>query len=213
MPDAQTARVIKRLKQVCRERGLTPSAVYSMLPLTNGQPPICQKTVSRVFAEGSENVRFNYTETIQPIAAAVLGTDQVDDNDNLITEPFFESKAHEYYYENNALREIIRLRALEEERLRTRLDAAEQTTKDELAKLSLLHDQNINRLLMIHQAHDDSQATVIRVLEQNNAFLQQTLERAQKALQDEREAKKRMYDDYKRITQQEIDKSKSNHEE
>ena len=214
MPGGElTSRVITKLKKVCREQGLTPSDVYEKLPMVNGQRPVSLSTVRRVLADGSENAGFRYYDTIQPITAAVLGTENIDSDNDLVVEPFDTAKAREYYTERNALQEIVRLRSAEEDRLRERLEAAGASAKEELARLSFLHDQNINRLLALHQAHDDSQATVIRILEQNNAFLQQTLERAQRALQEEREAKKRMYDDYKRIVQQEIEKLKAYHEE
>ena len=214
MPNGDlTSRVIAKLKKVCREQGLTPSDVYEMLPAVNGQRSVSLSTIRRVLADGSENAGFRYYDTIQPITAAVLGTENVDKDNDLVVEPFDAAKAREYYTERNALQEIVRLRSSEEDRLRERLEEAEASSKEELARLSLLHDQNINRLLALHQAHDDSQATVIRILEQNNAFLQQTLERAQKALQDEREAKKRMYDDYKNIVRREIEKLKAYHEE
>ena len=154
----------------------------------------------RIFDAGSEDAGFRYS-TIKPIVKVLLGV--VEDSEiNGDNDEFDPDRAREYYTERNALQEVVRLKAAEEERLRTRLAELEQSSKEEISRLSLLHDKNIDRLLTQHQKQDECQDRTIETLEKNNAFLQQTVETLRVSLAEERESKKRMYADIKRYMEE-----------
>ena len=45
--------------------------------------PVSPATLSRVFADGSEDTNFNYETTIRPIAEALLDIENIEDDDTL----------------------------------------------------------------------------------------------------------------------------------
>lgn len=201
MPSGErTAKVIIRLKKVCKERGLSPSDVYDLVTAEYGCQQVSLSSIHRIFDVGSEDAGFRYS-TIKPIVKVLLGV--VEDSEiNGDNDEFDPDRAREYYTERNALQEVVRLKAAEEERLRTRLAELEQSSKEEISRLSLLHDKNIDRLLTQHQKQDECQDRTIETLEKNNAFLQQTVETLRVSLAEERESKKRMYADIKRYMEE-----------
>ena len=76
-----TKDVIIKLKEVRNERGLSYNDILNLLE-ENGDF-ISKSTISRVFADGSENeTSFRYEETIRPIANALLDIDTIEDDDN-----------------------------------------------------------------------------------------------------------------------------------
>lgn len=73
--------IIIKLKQVREEKGLSYSDIITMVE-ENGDY-ISKTTLSRVFAEGSEESMFKYDETIRPIAKVLLDIETIEDDDNL----------------------------------------------------------------------------------------------------------------------------------
>lgn len=178
MPSGErTAKVIIRLKKVCKERGLSPSDVYDLVTAEYGCQQVSLSSIHRIFDAGSEDAGFRYS-TIKPIVRVLLGV--VEDSEvNGDNDEFDPDRAREYYTERNALQEVVRLKAAEEERLRARLEAIERESDEELKRIT------------------EYQAKTIAILEQNNVFLQQTIEVVRQSLCDERESKKRLYADLK----------------
>lgn len=73
--------VILRLKQVREEKGYSYSDILKMME-QNGDY-LAKSTLSRVFAEGSEEESFKYEETIRPIANALLDIETIEDTDDM----------------------------------------------------------------------------------------------------------------------------------
>lgn len=72
--------VILKLKEVREEKGLSFNDIIKLME-DNGDY-ISKSTISRVFADGSEENSFRYEETIRPIAKALLDIEAIEDDDN-----------------------------------------------------------------------------------------------------------------------------------
>ena len=70
-----TKDIIIQLKRVREERGLSYNDILDLMK-ANGEF-LSKSTLSRVFADGSEEVSFRYEETIRPIANALLDIDHI----------------------------------------------------------------------------------------------------------------------------------------
>lgn len=73
--------VILQLKQVREEKGYSYSDILKMME-KNGDY-LAKSTLSRVFAEGSEEESFKYEETIRPIANALLDIETIEETDDM----------------------------------------------------------------------------------------------------------------------------------
>lgn len=73
--------VILKLKEVREEKGLSYNDILELME-KNGDF-LSKSTLSRVFAEGSEEIRFRYEDTIRPIANALLDIETIEDTDNM----------------------------------------------------------------------------------------------------------------------------------
>ena len=76
-----TKDIIIKLKEVREEKGLSYGDILDLLE-KNGDF-LSKSTLSRVFAEGSEEIRFRYEDTIRPIANALLDIDNIEDDDEM----------------------------------------------------------------------------------------------------------------------------------
>lgn len=72
--------VILKLKEVREEKGLSFNDILNLME-KNGDY-LSKSTISRVFADGSEESSFRYEETIRPIANALLDIEEIEDDDN-----------------------------------------------------------------------------------------------------------------------------------
>ena len=72
--------LIIQLKKVRDEKHLSFNDILDLMEV-NGDY-LSKSTLSRVFAEGSEDVTFRYDETIRPIANALLDIDNIEADDN-----------------------------------------------------------------------------------------------------------------------------------
>lgn len=73
--------IILQLKEVRKEKNLSLQNIMDMMQ-KNGDY-ISKATLSRILAEGSENAKFKYNETIRPIAKALLDIEHIEDEDTL----------------------------------------------------------------------------------------------------------------------------------
>ena len=71
--------IVIRLKKVKEEKGLSYNDIIALME-KNGDY-ISKSTLSRVFAEGSEDQGFRYEITIRPIAKALLDIETYEDDD------------------------------------------------------------------------------------------------------------------------------------
>jgi len=80
-----TKDLILKLKAVREEKGYSFNDIMKIME-DNGDYPLAKSTLSRVFAEGSEENSFRYEETIRPIAKALLDIEEIEDDDNIDTK-------------------------------------------------------------------------------------------------------------------------------
>ena len=76
-----TKDLIIKLKEVREEKGLSYGDILELME-KNGDY-LAKSTISRVFADGSEEMSFRYEETIRPIANALLDIENIEDTDNM----------------------------------------------------------------------------------------------------------------------------------
>lgn len=77
-----TKDIIIKLKEVRNEKGLSYNDILSLME-KNGDF-LSKSTISRVFADGSEDeTSFRYEETIRPIANALLDIDTIEEDDDI----------------------------------------------------------------------------------------------------------------------------------
>lgn len=80
----QTKDIILQLKEVREEKGLSYNDILDLME-KNGDF-LSKSTISRVFADGSEEMNFRYEETIKPIANALLDIENIEDDDTIDTK-------------------------------------------------------------------------------------------------------------------------------
>lgn len=73
--------IILKLKEVRDEKGLSISDIEDLLE-ANGDH-LSRSTISRIFADGSEDTSFRYEETIRPIANALLDIETIEETDDM----------------------------------------------------------------------------------------------------------------------------------
>ena len=76
-----TKDLIMKLKAVREEKGLSYNDILDLME-KNGDF-LAKSTISRVFADGSEEMSFRYEETIRPIANALLDIENIEDTDDM----------------------------------------------------------------------------------------------------------------------------------
>ena len=76
-----TKDIIIKLKEVREEKNLSYNDILEMMEKNNDF--VSKSTISRVFADGSEEMSFRYEETIRPIANALLDIETIEDDDNM----------------------------------------------------------------------------------------------------------------------------------
>ena len=76
-----TKELILQLKEVRQEKQLSYNDILEIME-KNGDF-LAKSTLSRVFAEGSENERFMYETTIRPIANALLDIETLEETDTI----------------------------------------------------------------------------------------------------------------------------------
>lgn len=79
-----TKDIILKLKEVREEKELSYNDILDLME-RNGDY-LSKSTLSRVFAEGSEEIRFRYEDTIRPIANALLDIETEEETDDLDTK-------------------------------------------------------------------------------------------------------------------------------
>ena len=79
-----TRDLIIQLKSVREEKNLSYNDILSLME-QNGDF-LSKSTISRVFADGSEDLSFRYEETIRPIANALLDIETLEDTDSIDTK-------------------------------------------------------------------------------------------------------------------------------
>jgi transcriptional regulator with XRE-family HTH domain len=81
-----TREVILTLKEVRKEKNLSFDKILDLMK-ENGDY-LSKSTLSRVFAEGSEDKSFRYEETLRPIANALLDIETIETDDDIDTQAY-----------------------------------------------------------------------------------------------------------------------------
>jgi len=82
----KTKDVILKLKAVKEEKQLSLDRILSIVE--QNEEYVSKTTLSRVFANGSEEKTFNYENTIRPIANALLDIENEEDDDSPDTKAY-----------------------------------------------------------------------------------------------------------------------------
>jgi len=80
--ETKSQALIRQLKDIKQRKKISYNEIMDALPTENGVPAISKTTLQRVFAEDSETraSRFNYEETLLPIAEAINRIDGGSDD-------------------------------------------------------------------------------------------------------------------------------------
>lgn len=81
-----TREVILTLKEVRLEKNLSFDKILDLMK-ENGDY-LSKSTLSRVFADGSEDKTFRYDDTIRPIAKALLDIETIEQDDDIDTQAY-----------------------------------------------------------------------------------------------------------------------------
>ena len=76
--------LILKLKEVKEEKGLSYSDIMDLMEKNNDY--LSKATLSRVFAEGSEEIKFRYEDTLRPIANALLDMEKIEEEDDVTVQ-------------------------------------------------------------------------------------------------------------------------------
>lgn len=79
-----TKDIIIKLKEVRQEKQLSFGDILDLMEKNNDY--LAKSTISRVFADGSEECSFRYDETIRPIAKALLDIETIEETDDMDTQ-------------------------------------------------------------------------------------------------------------------------------
>ena len=147
-----TKDLILKLKAVREEKGYSFNDIMKIME-DNGDYPLAKSTLSRVFAEGSEENSFRYEETIRPIAKALLDIEEIEDDDNIDTramKSLLKYKIQRIEELEQQLKEVKLELAEEKVKRHEKIDALQeeyQRKSDFLSNQILLKDQRIDALL------------------------------------------------------------------
>ena len=143
--------IISQLKQVKAEKGLSLGDIIKIM--AGKGSTVSKSTLSRLFADGSEEVNFDYEFTIRPIAEALLDIDTIEETDNADTKAmkFFLQYKKEVIEElENRIRDMEASFAKERNELNDKRDAERaqwQKSIDFLKDQVALKDKRMDLLL------------------------------------------------------------------
>lgn len=200
--EEKTVEIIKQLKKIKKEKGLTLQDVFELVN-PKGIQNVSESTLRRVFSEGSENTKFNYESSIQPIAAVLLG---INDDDK-----FEPEKAREYYEQRNGLQDVVLLHNAEEERLRKHIEEQKEHYHNEVIQLKSIHNEKLLELKAIYVERSNCQEKTISLLESDNEFYKKTIDSLLATLEADRLSKQKLYNEIQKLND-EIKKLKAFHE-
>ena len=137
-----TKDIIVKLKEVRDEKGLSYTDILDLME-KNGDY-LSKSTLSRVFAEGSEELSFKYEETIRPIAKALLDIETIEEDDDMDIQ---------------AIKSILKYKI-------QRIEDLEEKTKDlesSLAKEKVKYHEKLDKERERHQKSIDFLKTQIEL--------------------------------------------------
>lgn len=169
-----TKDIILKLKDVRQEKQLSFSDILDLME-QNGDY-LSKSTISRVFADGSEDKSFRYEETIRPIANALLDIENIEQDDDIDTQAYKsllklkKDLIEEYAEQNKVLKEELEtIKNRERVKYAERLEKETKHFNDSLSFMSKqiqLKDQRIDALL----------STTTELMTTNNKLLKQLMD-------------------------------------
>ena len=146
-----TRDVILTLKEVKKEKNLSLDKIVSLME-QNGEY-VSKSTLSRVFADGSEDQTFRYEATLRPIANALLDIETIEVDDDIDTQAYKsilklkKDLLYELERQNKELKDELNVSKLKyHEKLKVETDKF-QKSLDFAMKQIELKDQRITQLL------------------------------------------------------------------
>ena len=164
--EEKTVEIIKQLKILKEEKGLKLRDIFDLVN-PNGIQYVSESTIRRIFQEGSENVKFDYESSVQPIARALLGMNEDD--------AFNAENAQIYYEQRNGLQEVVRLHNAEIERLRISVEEQRTYYQKRIETDKATRLEEIENIKNIYDERCKCQRTTIDNLQQTNSFLQEII--------------------------------------
>ena len=140
-----TKDIIIKLKEVRDEKGLSFNDILTLME--NNGDFVSKSTISRIFAEGSEESSFRYEETIRPIAKALLDIETIEDTDNMDVQ---------------AMKSLLKYKIERIEELEKQLNEA----KLELAESKVKHHERVEKLMEDHQKKSEFLSNQIALKDQ-----------------------------------------------
>ena len=169
-----TKDIILKLKDVRQEKQLSFSDILDLME-QNGDY-LSKSTISRVFADGSEDKSFRYEETIRPIANALLDIENIEQDDDIDTQAYKsllklkKDLIEDYAEQNKVLKEELEtIKNRERVKYAERLEKETKHFNDSLSFMSKqiqLKDQRIDALL----------STTTELMTTNNKLLKQLMD-------------------------------------
>ena len=133
---ANTKDIIIKLKEVREEKGYSYTDIINLMEKNNDY--ISKSTLSRVFAEGSEDVSFKYDETIRPIAKALLDIETIEETDNMDVQAMKSLLKYKMQRINDLEKQV--------EHLQVALDKEKIKAQEKFEKERALYNDRINFL-------------------------------------------------------------------
>lgn len=146
-----TKDLIVKLKEVRDEKGYSYGDIIDLME-KNGDY-LSKSTLSRVFADGSEDKTFMYEETIRPIAKALLDIENIEEDDDMDVRAMKSLLKYKIQRIEDLEQQIIHLKgALDKEKLKSQerlieTQAEFQRRFDFMSNQIALKDKRIDNLL------------------------------------------------------------------
>ena len=146
-----TKDLIIKLKEVREEKNLSYNDIMTLME-KNGDY-LAKSTLSRVFADGSEEMSFRYEETIRPIANALLDIENIEDTDDMDVRAMKSLLKYKIQRIEDLEKQLDHLQsALDKEKIRgqEKLIAAQEEAQrkfDFMSNQIALKDKRIDNLL------------------------------------------------------------------
>ena len=156
-----TRDIIIKLKEVRDEKGLSYNDILRLMEKNNDF--LSKSTISRVFAEGSEEMSFKYEETIRPIANALLDIENIEEDDDM------DIKAMKSLlkYKIQRIEELEAALAKEKVKYHERLDKEREKHEKDIAFLTHqieLKDKRMDQLLEAVFTKDSQHQELLKLI-------------------------------------------------
>ena len=162
-----TRDLIMKLKEVREEKGLSYTDIMALMEKNNDF--LSKATLSRVFAEGSEENSFKYEETIRPIAKALLDMETIEDEDDITMSGIKTVLKYKMQIIEDQEKQISELQA--------KLDKQKVESNEKFEKERETYSKRIDFLLKQIELKDNRMDFLLDSVKQKDELHNQMLER------------------------------------